>query len=160
LRDVVMTEFGSVVLRPYQITLKILRFAVTKFWLVPIFVAWSFRFARRAGGLHRILRWRVRVLTFVMHRFMDATETKKAWDLMESGVTADDPRAAAAGPQILETIERLSACSYAMAHPDEGRVVPACVQHSVYDPQENVELKKKMPLGSPARPASEAALPF
>ena len=33
-----------------------------------------------------------------------------------------------------------------MAHPDEDRVVPACVQHSVLDPQENARLIRLLPL--------------
>jgi hypothetical protein len=158
LRDLVFKDFGSVVLPPRHLALKIARFAVTKFWLLPIVLAWCVRFSRRAGGFRRILRWRVRLITFVMHRFMNAEQTAKAWSLMEAGVTADDPRAAAAGPELLETIERLSSCSYAMAHPDEGRVVPACVQHSVYDAGENIALKQLLPLGEPSRPASDAGL--
>jgi hypothetical protein len=33
-----------------------------------------------------------------------------------------------------------------MAHPDEDRLVPACVQHSVLDPQENLVLRRVLPL--------------
>ena len=82
-------------------------------------------------------------LTFVMHQFMDAAEVAPAWELMERGVTSDDPRVRA-------TQERLAACHYAMAHPDPdggpGRVVPACVQHSVLDPAENAALTVLLPL--------------
>ena len=42
--------------------------------------------------------------------------------------------------------QRLRACSYAMAHPDDGRLVPACVQHSVLDPQENLALRRILPV--------------
>jgi len=44
------------------------------------------------------------------------------------------------------TQERLQSCSYAMSHPESGTLVPACAQHSVLDPQENVELTKLLPL--------------
>jgi hypothetical protein len=40
----------------------------------------------------------------------------------------------------------LEACSYAMAHPESGELVPACVQHSVLDPQENRRLAELLPL--------------
>jgi hypothetical protein len=33
-----------------------------------------------------------------------------------------------------------------MAHPDEDRIVPACVQHAVLDPQENASLARLLPL--------------
>ena len=49
-------------------------------------------------------------------------------------------------PRILETQERLQACFYGMAHPETGEIVPACVQHSVLDPQENLELVTRLPL--------------
>ncbi|MEJ7755954.1 MAG: hypothetical protein WKF83_06085 [Nocardioidaceae bacterium] len=51
----------------------------------------------------------------------------------------DDPRLAA-------TQERLRACSYAMAHPETGELVPACVQHAVLDPTENLQLRRLLPL--------------
>ncbi len=42
--------------------------------------------------------------------------------------------------------ERLHACSYAMAHPEQGRTVPACVQHSILDPAENLDLLELLPM--------------
>ncbi len=33
-----------------------------------------------------------------------------------------------------------------MAHPETGELVPACVQHSVLDPIENVALRRTLPL--------------
>jgi hypothetical protein len=33
-----------------------------------------------------------------------------------------------------------------MAHPEQDRLVPACVQHSVLDPQENIRLMQLLPL--------------
>ena len=86
-----------------------------------------------------VLRERIVPMTFVMHRFMHAEDVAPAWELMERGETSDDP-------VIRETQERLSACSYAMAHPETGRLVPACVQHSVLDPQENHALRVLLPL--------------
>ena len=77
--------------------------------------------------------------TFVVHNFMDAEQVAPAWELMEKGIVADDPL-------LKETQERLGSCMYAMSHPEDGRLVPACVQHSVLDPIENVELRKLLPL--------------
>lgn len=78
-------------------------------------------------------------MTFVMHRFMHAEDVKPAWELLQRGETSDDPR-------IVETQERLRSCFYAMAHPETGEIVPACVQHSVLDPEENVVLAQLLPL--------------
>jgi hypothetical protein len=48
----------------------------------------------------------------------------------------------------------------ALAHPETRRIVPACVQHSVLDPEENRELKEVLPLprvrGRTQLPASSA----
>jgi hypothetical protein len=74
-----------------------------------------------------------------MHSFMDARDVKPAWDGLRAGTVSDDPRVRA-------TQERLEACSYAMAHPESGELVPACVQHSVLDPQENLKLQDLLPL--------------
>ena len=87
----------------------------------------------RADGGPRLL-----ATTYVMHRFMDAGDVRRAWSLMERGVDADDPDTRA-------TQERLRACAYGMAHPEHDRVVPACVQHSVLDPAENQQLIQLLP---------------
>jgi MoaA/NifB/PqqE/SkfB family radical SAM enzyme len=107
--------------------------------LIPLTLRWLRRTVRRVGGPSVLLRHRVAPMTFVMHRFMHAEDVKPAWELLERGQTSDDPT-------IKETQERLLACSYAMAHPETGRIVPACVQHSVLDPDENRELKQVLPL--------------
>jgi hypothetical protein len=87
-------------------------------------------------------------ITFVMHAFMDARDVRPAWELLEQGVMSDDPR-------IRATQERLQSCSYAMAHPDDGRLVPACAQHSVLDPDENLRLVELLPLhGGEPEPAT------
>ncbi len=70
-----------------------------------------------------------------------------AWKLMQAGQAATDPA-------VLATQERLSACTYAMAHPDTGELVPACVQHSVLGPNENEQLRQFLPLTVADEPAN------
>lgn len=76
-----------------------------------------------------------------MHSFMDAADVKPAWELMQRGEDATDPR-------IAVTQQRLRACFYAMAHPETGELVPACVQHAVLDPGENIALRRLLPLAT------------
>ncbi len=97
------------------------------------------RFVKRAGGPRALLRERPQAVTYVMHAFMDAKDVRPAWALLRKGVMSDDPR-------IRETQERLQACSYAMAHPETDELVPACAQHSVLDPMENLRLQQELPL--------------
>ncbi len=78
-------------------------------------------------------------MTFEVHSFMDAAQVAPAWELMQRGVSAEDP-------ELRATQERLAACSYTMAHPETGRLIPACVQHSVLDPGENEQLRTLLPL--------------
>ena len=78
-------------------------------------------------------------MTFVMHSFMDAAEVRPAWDLLRAGVASDDAR-------IREVQERLQLCVYAMAHPESDELVPACVQHSVLDADENLTLRTLLPI--------------
>ena len=85
------------------------------------------------------MRHGARPITFVMHSFMDAKDVRPAWELLQRGEISDDPRVRA-------TQERLQACSYAMSHPESDTLVPACAQHSVLDPQENLELMKLLPM--------------
>jgi hypothetical protein len=91
------------------------------------------------AGLLRLLSGRPRAVSFVVHAFMDANVVRPAWEAIERGEVATDPDVRAAQ-------ERLSSCSYAMAHPDEDRLVPACVQHAIVDPRENAKLVKLLPL--------------
>jgi len=113
--------------------------------ILPIAAACGARIVRRAGGLLSVLRHAragaVRPVSFVVHQFMDARDVGPAWDLMQRGERADDPRLAV-------TQDRLAACHYAMAHPETGQIVPACVQHSVLDPVENVELRRLLPIAT------------
>lgn len=81
-------------------------------------------------------------MTFVMHSFMDAEDVKPAWEATQRGEVSTSPRVA-------ETQERLAACMYAMADPETGEIVPACVQHSVLDPDENQTLRRLLPLTPP-----------
>ena len=124
-------------------TARIARAFVRRPKLVPIVGSWVARFVKRAGGVRAVVR-AVRAktvipMTFVMHNFMDARDVGAAWDLMKKGETSDDPR-------ILATQERLAACAYSMAHPESDELVPACVQHSLLDPLENIELVKLLPI--------------
>jgi len=106
-------------------------------------LGWAGRTIRRAGGPWRLLRQaarrQVRPMSFVMHRFMHAADVAPAWELELQGRTSDDPG-------IRATQERLRACAYTMAHPETGQLVPACVQHSVLDPAENLALRRQLPL--------------
>jgi hypothetical protein len=99
---------------------------------------WLVRAARTAG-LRNLATKRLRPVTFEMHSFMDAADVAPAWEAIQRGQGSDEPR-------IAETIQRLQACSYAMAHPETGELVPACVQHSVLDPGENIALRRLLPL--------------
>ena len=104
---------------------------------------WLRSFVARAGGARALLgaarRGRIRPMTFVVHHFMDAAAVAPAWEMTRAGIVADESALRA-------TQERLSACTYAMAHPETGELVPACVQHSVLDPAQNVELRRLLPL--------------
>ncbi len=101
------------------------------------------RIILRAGGTRALWRaWRSRTLalkTFVVHNFMDASVVAPAWAMMEQGQVSDEPA-------VREAQERLGACMYTMSHPETGRLVPACTQHSVLDPGENKQLLKLLPL--------------
>ncbi len=115
--------------------------------VIAVAAGWAARTIRRAG-LRRLLTHHIRPVSYVMHQFMDAADVKPAWELMQRGQTSADPR-------IRATQERLAACHYAMAHPEDGTLVPACVQHSVLDPEENRELRALLPI--PAVPRRRAA---
>lgn len=106
--------------------------------IIVLAAGWLARTIRRVG-VRRLLTHRVRLVSYVMHQFMDADDVQPAWQLMQCGETSADPR-------IRATQERLAACHYAMAHPRDGTLVPACVQHSVLDPAENRDLRVLLPL--------------
>ncbi len=140
-RDAFFRFFGGVSFSGTPLPLllvKVLRVVAVHPSAVAVAVGWAARLARRAGIVH-LLRHRIQPVTFVMHSFMDAADVTPAWAGMLRGETSTDPRIAA-------TQQRLQACSYAMAHPETGQLVPACVQHSVLDPGENVALRRLLPL--------------
>ncbi len=116
---------------------------------VPHLVSFALRLMNRTGGLRAVasaaFKHRLSFRTFVVHHFMDAADVAPAWALMEQGVASDDPK-------IKETQERLGACMYTMSHPETGKLVPACVQHSVLDAGENIGLRKMLPI----RPITQA----
>jgi hypothetical protein len=131
---------------PLLLTARLLRVAAAHPSLVPTALGWLVRAVRRSGPL-RVLRHGVRPTTFVMHQFMDAEVVGPAWEMMQRGETATDP-------VLVEVQERLGACHYAMAHPEDGTLVPACVQHSILDPQENAVLRTLLPIEPVVRRAA------
>jgi hypothetical protein len=139
-RDLLLEAFGSMDFdrRPAVFAAALARVLVRRPGVVPAAVAWAVRFARRAG-LPRLVTGRPRALTFVVHAFMDAEVVAPAWEALERGEISADPEIRAAQ-------ERLQACSYVMAHPDDDRLVPGCVQHSVLDQAENERLIRLLPL--------------
>ena len=118
--------------------------------VIPEAASWAKRFIGRAGGLGA-LRAKIRPMTFVMHQFIDAADTGAAWEHIQSGSRAEEPR-------ILAAQERLEACAYIMGHPEMGESVPACVQHAVYDPGENRELVQLLPLPTRRNKTEEQTL--
>ena len=139
-RDLFLESFGSMDFdrRPWIVAVATARVIARHPRVIPAALGWATRLTRRAGVL-RLLCGRPRALTFVVHAFMDAKVVRPAWEAMQHGELAADADVRAAQ-------ERLQACSYAMAHPEENRLVPACVQHSVLDPQENARLGRLLPL--------------
>ncbi|QZY30124.1 radical SAM domain-containing protein [Nocardioides coralli] len=143
-RDQVLRRAGGVRVSgtpPLVLLVRLARVAVGNLGALPAAVGWVRRSVRRSGGALHLLRHArsVRPMTFVMHMFMDAAQVRPAWELMERNEVATDP-------EVRATQERLRSCVYAMAHPEQGRVVPACVQHSVLDPAENRGLRRLLPL--------------
>ena len=126
---------------PALLAARLARVAATHPSTLTTGLGWLARAVRRTGPA-ALARHRPQPMTFVMHRFMHAADVAPAWELTQRGEWSKDP-------QILETQERLAACSYAMAHPETGTLVPACVQHSVLDPDENRQLVRLLPLPTP-----------
>ena len=145
-RDRALAHFGGVNFggtTPPVLVVKVLRVLARHPDDLRVALTWVGRLTRRSGGVrHAWTSWRrgaVTPMTYVVHHFMDAADVAPAWRLMLEGQVATDPAVRA-------TQERLSACSYAMAHPETGELVPACVQHSVLDPVENEQLRRLLPL--------------
>ncbi|WP_353649975.1 radical SAM domain-containing protein [Nakamurella sp. A5-74] len=155
-RDAFLKNFGGISFSgtpPKLLLAKVARAVTRNPRVVVPFAGWLVRTARTVG-LRRLVRHRnIRPATFVMHSFMDAEDVAPAWKAMQDGRVSEDPR-------IAETQQRLAACSYAMAHPETGELVPACVQHSVLDPGENAALRTLLPLtpiGRRRQPADPSA---
>lgn len=123
---------------PLSLGAKLLRVAAGHPSVPLHFARWAARTVR-AVGIRNLLRHGVRPVTFVMHSFMDASVVAPAWEAIQRGEACTEPALA-------EAQQRLRACSYSMAHPETGELVPACVQHSVLDPVENVALRRLLPL--------------
>ncbi len=141
LRDAFLTRFGGVSFSgtaPALLAVKVLRVVARHPGVALRFLGWAARRVRLIGPV-ALLRNGIRPCTFVMHSFMDAADVAPAWAALRRGEVCAEPR-------LRDTQDRLSACSYAMAHPETGELVPACVQHSVLDPVENVALRRRLPL--------------
>lgn len=140
-RDTFLQRFGGVSFSGTQrgvLVVKVLRVVARHPSAAWPFLHWAIRRSRQAG-VRNLLRHGVRPVTFVMHSFMDASDVAPAWEAMQRGEQCREPR-------LRETQERLQACAYAMAHPETGELVPACVQHGVLDPAENTALRRLLPL--------------
>jgi hypothetical protein len=140
-RDAFYRHLGGMVFGgtpPLLLAARLARLAARHPGLFALAAGWAARQVRRVGPL-RLARYGVRPVSFVMHTFMDAAEVAPAWEAMQRGESLTDPRLRAAQ-------ERLGACHYAMAHPETGTLVPACVQHAVLDPAENAQLRVLLPL--------------
>ena len=149
-RDRFLAHFGGMIfgdIPKHVLTIKIIRAIARHPGDIPPLFGLVGRVVTRAGGVRRMVKaarkGKLGFKTFVVHNFMDAAQVKPAWEMMEQGIVADDPL-------LLETQERLGSCMYAMSHPEDGRLVPACVQHSVLDPIENIELRRLLPITSRA----------
>ena len=140
-RDAYIRYFGGIHFNApiHLLVPRLSRVIAAHLCVIPLAIRCLGRMIRRVGGPTALMRHRIVPVIFVMHRFMHAADVTPAWELLERGEMSDDPR-------IRETQERLQACSYAMAHPESGRLVPACVQHSVLDPVENLQLSRELPI--------------
>lgn len=141
-RDCFFRRFGGVNFSGTPtpaLMVKVLRVAVRHPGVVAVFAGWVTRMLRRVGVRRLLHERKIRPVTFVMHSFMDAAVVIPAWKAMQRNEISDDPAVEASQ-------QRLRACSYAMAHPETGELVPACVQHSVLDPGENAALRTLLPL--------------
>ncbi len=139
--DSFLEAFGGIdmAVHPGVLAARLVRGSARHPLVVPRAAGWAARLVGRMGGPAALVRDRPRAVTFVMHSFMDARLVEPAWEALELGEVHQDP-------EIRATQERLQACSYAMAHPETGRLVPACAQHSVLDPEENRELAVLLPM--------------
>ncbi len=147
-RDAFLDRFGHISFTgtpPLLLTAQLLSVLVRRPATAALAVGWAARLVGRVGVRNLLRHRRIRPVSFVMHQFMDADVVAPAWELMKAGVTSEDP-------QLRGVQERLQACHYAMAHPQDGVLVPACVQHAVLDLVENQALRRLLPVTPVARP--------
>ncbi len=148
-------NFGGT--RPVLLAAKLIRSMAAHPSGLLVAARWARSLIRRCGGFRvfgsALVHRRMTPMTFEVHQFMDAADVAPAWALMQEGTVAEDPAVRA-------TQERLAACTYSMAHPETGQLVPACAQHSVLDPGENNSLRTLLPLTvktqAPSHPAKSA----
>ncbi|MGI8802720.1 MAG: radical SAM domain-containing protein [Solirubrobacteraceae bacterium] len=138
-RDAFYRTFGPMDFEAPLLAARLARAVAAQPGSLAVAASWARRFVGRCGGLGELRRHGFRPVTFVMHNFMDAAVVRPAWAALRAGAVAADPAVRAAQ-------ERLEACSYAMAHPETGELVPACAQHAVYDPAENEALARLLPM--------------
>ncbi|MEJ7647444.1 MAG: hypothetical protein WKF57_00125 [Nakamurella sp.] len=154
-RDAFMKHLGGVNFSGTPVPLllvKMLRVVIRHPSVVAAFAGWTARMVATVGPGRLLRHRRIRPVTFVMHSFMDASVVAPAWEALQRNEISNDPAVAASQ-------ERLRACSYAMAHPETGELVPACVQHSVLDPGENAALRTLLPLTVTRKRAVDRAHP-
>ncbi|WP_329048816.1 radical SAM domain-containing protein [Streptomyces violaceus] len=153
-RDAFFRHFGKVTFTgtpPALLAARVTRVVVRHPSTAVTALRWLGRTVRRVGVPQLVRhRMRVRPVTFVMHQFMDADVVGPAWEMTQRGEQAEDPG-------LRETQERLAACHYAMAHPETGTLVPACVQHAVLDPAENAALRTLLPIVEVRTPAGSSS---
>jgi hypothetical protein len=173
LRDMYLEKLGPIQLSDPSVpvfipVIRAIRIILSDpFVCLPLLVSFVWRTVRRMGAINWLMQ-RVYPMTFVMHNFMDAESVKLASALNARTEWSADPKIK--GERVfvgvgipltatwrpLETQERLKACSYTFGHPDTGELVPACVQHSVLDPDMNVKLRTLLPLSEEGSCCSEA----
>lgn len=83
-RDLIMKEFGNIVLKQWLLFVKIMRVAVTRPKLLLATIAWIGRFVRKCE-MGRFWRdaFRLRLVTFVVHSFMNADDVSYVCECMK-----------------------------------------------------------------------------
>ena len=147
LRDALLQTFGGMDFEAPHLVARLARALAAHPGALGLGADWARRFVARAGPVD-LLRHRAQPITLVMHSFMDARHVKPAWERIQRGEAPPEDDA-----EVREAQERLLSCSYAMAHPESDELVPACAQHSVLDPLENLELARLLPVQRVPAPA-------
>ncbi len=87
--------------RSWRVGVRFARSVAAHPMVVPTSAGWAGRYIARGGGW-RQRWWAAKPVTFVMHQFIDAADTAAAWEHLNNGERAVEPR-------ILEAQERLEA---------------------------------------------------